>query len=148
MMTLDYYDAWYQNAPNLHLGLGVLSAILLIIRFVWRLSNPQPKGIGKAWEQKAAIWAHRFFYLLIASIIISGYLITTAEGQAVYVFGWFEIPATLYGYANQESLAGEFHDWLSITLVALLVLHILATLKHHFIDRDATLRRILGDQKD
>ena len=148
MMGLDYYDSWYQKAPNLHLGLGVVSAVLLILRFGWRLSNTQPDGLGKAWEQRAALWAHRLFYLLISAIIISGYLITTADGQGVYFFGWFEIPATVYGHENQEDVAGDIHDWLSLFLMAMVVLHTLATLKHHFINHDATLSRIFGNNKD
>lgn len=148
MMGLGYYDSWYQKAPNLHLSLGVVSAVLLVLRFGWRLSNTQPDGLGEAWEQRAALWAHRLFYLLISAIIISGYLITTADGQGVYFFGWFEIPATVYGHENQEDVAGNIHDWLSLLLMAMVALHTLATLKHHFINHDATLSRILGNNKD
>ena len=77
-------------------------------------------------------------------MVTSGYLITTADGQAVVVFGLFEIPATLYGLENQEDVAGAIHDWLATLLIALAALHGLAALKHHFIDRDPTLLRMLG----
>jgi cytochrome b561 len=76
--------------------------------------------------------------------MLSGYLISTADGRAVEVFGWFSIPATLSGLENQEDIAGEIHEWLAFTLIGLVMLHALAATKHHFINRDATLKRMLG----
>ncbi|HHH35998.1 MAG TPA: cytochrome b [Gammaproteobacteria bacterium] len=143
MVDLDYYHPWYQKAPDLHRGLGVIVAALLIFRQGWRLSNPHPEILGRPWEQRVAVWVHRLFYLLIAATVISGYLITTADGHALPVFDWFEIPATLYGFDNQEDIAGVAHDWLANMLMGLALLHSLAALKHHFIDRDPTLRRML-----
>jgi cytochrome b561 len=143
MVDLDYYDPWYQKAPDLHRSTGVIVALMLIIRLAWRLSNPQPEPIGKPWEQRMAAWAHRLFYVLIAAISISGYLITTADGQAVHVFNWFEIPSTFYGFDNQEDIAGEVHQWLTYILIAMVVLHTLAALQHHFFHRDDSLRRII-----
>jgi cytochrome b561 len=144
MVGLDYYHPWYQKAPDLHRGLGVIVAALFVFRLGWRLSNPHPEILGKPWERRAAVWVHRLFYALIAATVVSGYLITTADGQALSVFGWFEIPATIHGFGNQEDIAGVVHEWLANGMIALVVLHSLAALKHHFIDRDPTLRRMLG----
>ena len=144
MVGLDYYHPWYQLAPDLHRSLGVLVGGLLLLRLGWRLSNPRPAIVGRPWERRVAVTVHRLFYALIAAIVVSGYLITSAGGQAVSVFGWFEIPATLYGFEHQEDIAGRVHEWLANGVIALAVLHSLAALKHHFIDRDPTLRRMLG----
>lgn len=144
MVDLDYYDVWYKTAPDIHRSIGVIVALLLIIRLAWRLSSIYPEIIGKPWEKILAIWIHRLFYALIISIIISGYLMTTADGQAVSVFSWFDIPALLYDYENQEDIAGEIHEWLTHILIILVALHSLAALKHHFFNRDNTLRRMLG----
>ena len=75
--------------------------------------------------------------------MIAGYLISTAEGRPIEVFGWFAVPATFYGPENQEDVAGEIHEILAWLLILLSSGHTLAALKHHFIDRDATLRRML-----
>jgi len=144
IVDLDYYDPWYKTAPDLHLGLSAIVGLLLVMRMGWRLSNPHPQIIGKPWEQRTALWVHRLFYALIVTIISSGYLITTADGKVLSVFGWFDIPATFSGYPNQEDIAGEVHELLSNMLILLVVLHSLAALKHHFINRDPTLRRMLG----
>ena len=143
MVGLEYDHPWYQKAPDLHRGLGAITGLLLLFRFGWRLANPQPAMLGRPWERCVALWVHRIFYALIAAVVVSGYLITTADGQGVSVFGWFEVPATIHGFDNQEDIAGVIHQWLANGLIALLVLHSLAALKHHFIDGDATLRRML-----
>lgn len=144
MVELDYYHPWYKLAPDLHRSFGVIVASLMIFRLVWRLNNMRPRELGEAWERRIATWLHRLFYVLIAGIAVSGYLVTTAEGQPVVVFNLFDIPATFTGFENQEDIAGEIHEWLTTTLIVLVSLHALAALKHHFINRDSTLRRMFG----
>ncbi len=143
MVDLDYYHPWYQKAPDLHRSFGILVAALLLLRWIWRLFNPLPLIEGKAWERHIAVWVHRLFYVLIAGAALSGYLISTASGQGIDVFGWFEIPATFYGVENQEDIAGEVHDVLTHSLFFLALFHALAALNHHFIDRDTTLCHML-----
>jgi cytochrome b561 len=75
---------------------------------------------------------------------LSGYLISTADGRPVDVFGIFTLPATLSGLPNQADTAGDLHLAMAIAVIVLAALHALAALKHHFIDRDRTLRRMLG----
>ena len=76
--------------------------------------------------------------------MVSGYLISTADDRAIEVFGWFEIPATLTSIENQEDIAGEFHFYLALTLISLASAHALAAIKHHLIDKDNTLRRMMS----
>ncbi|WP_237055504.1 cytochrome b [Microbulbifer sediminum] len=146
MRQLSYYDPWYRQAPEIHKGIGILLLALLLVRLLWKALNPHPGELPGTprWQALTARAAHAGLYLLLLAIMISGYLISTADGRAISVFGWFEVPATLQGLANQEDLAGEVHEVLAWTLMALVTLHALAALKHHFIDRDDTLRRILG----
>lgn len=145
MTSLDYYDPWYHKAPDLHRSIGVLLFGVLLIRLGWRFINPPPAPLPnhRPWERFLATAMHAALYLLMFAIMLSGYLISTAEGKAIEVFGWFTIPATLTG-EHQEDIAGEFHLWLAWTLILLSLLHAAAALKHHFIDRDRTLRRMLG----
>lgn len=148
MVELSYYDAWYKGSLDLHKSIGVLLAITVLLRFAWRQFNPVPKGLsGKTWENHAAHYAHLALYALMAALFVSGYLISTADGRSIPVFGWFEIPATLTG-KNQEDLAGDIHEWLAWSLIALVGLHSLAALKHHFINRDDTLRRMLSAKRN
>ncbi len=144
MTDLDYLDPWYRKAPDLHRSVGVIVAILLPLRWGWRLLNPRPAIIGRPWERHVAIWAHRLFYLLIAATLVAGYLISTADGRAITVFDAFDVPALFPGFENQADIAGEVHEILADLLMLLVGAHTLAALKHHFIDHDATLRHMLG----
>jgi len=146
MVELDYYHPWYQAGPDIHRSIGVLVFLLLIVRFVLRLLSPPPAPVAglSRFETVAAHLAHWGLYLLMLLVPLCGYLISTADGRAVDVFGWFSIPATLTGIPQQEDVAGQLHYYSALLLVLLSSLHALAALKHHFIDRDQTLARMLG----
>ena len=78
------------------------------------------------------------------AVLIAGYLISTADGAGIPVFGLFEVPALISGLPDQADVAGVIHLYLAWGLVIFAGLHGLAALKHHFIDRDVTLVRMLG----
>lgn len=146
MTGLDYYDPWYRRAPALHKSIGILLSLLLLMRLGWRLVNPRPAPLENhaTSERLVASIVHPLLYLLLFATMLAGYLISTADGRSIPVFGWFDVPATLSGIDNQEDIAGEIHLVLAITLVSIAALHALAALKHHFLDRDRTLLRMLG----
>lgn len=145
MVELSYYDPWYTKAPDWHRSVGVLLLGLVVLRLAWRLSNPQPAApAGHApWERALATLAHWALYGLLIIIPLTGYLMSTADGRAVSVFGWFEVPALLAPEKGREDWAGDWHEWLAWAMVGLVVLHALAAIKHHWIDRDTTLTRML-----
>ena len=146
MTSLTLYHPWYHRAPYLHKSIGLLLFMVMVVRLVWRLGNPRPEPLPThaRWERMAAHLMHGVLYLLLFTVMIFGYLISTADGRAIESFGLFSIPATITSIPDQEDVAGEIHEVLAITLIVLVVLHAAAALKHHFIDRDNTLRRMLG----
>jgi len=146
MVELDYYDTWYRKAPDLHKSIGILLFVLTIGRLVWRRSNSIPEALGShnSRERRIAEATHYSLYILLLTIMLSGYLISTADGHAIVVFNWLAIPATIYGIDMQEDIAGIVHLWLAVSLISLVVLHAMAALKHHFFDRDQTLKRMFG----
>ncbi len=146
MVDLSYYDAWYHRAPALHKAIGILLLITLLFRLIWRLTNPVPHIMGPSWERCAALAVHRMHYVLLFALMLSGYLIPTAKGAGIDVFGWFTVPATLSFDRQAADMIGDLHRWLAWSAIGLAAMHTLAALKHHFIDRDATLTRMLGMQ--
>lgn len=146
MVGLSYYDTWYHNAPEIHKSIGVMLMLALIIRLLWRVISPPPKPLSSysTAVRISAVVAHWLLYSLLIAILFSGYLISTADGKPISVFGWFSLPALLTGAGEQADLAGDIHLWLAWSIVILSGLHGLAALKHHFIDRDITLKRMLG----
>ena len=143
MTGLDYYDPWYRKGPDLHRSIGVLLGLIMLVRIAWRLGNPRPAPLSPPGrELKLAHAAHLLLYLLPLLLIVSGYLISTADGRAVDVFGLFEVPATLQGIEGQEDIAGDVHFILAMILLTVVALHAGAALRHHFILKDDTLRRM------
>jgi len=143
MVDLGYYDPWYRRAPELHKSIGSLLFGIMLLRLAWRYSNPRPEPIGSPCEQKIARLVHTLFYVLLFTLVLSGYLISTADGRPIQVFQLFTVPATISGIDRQEDIAGEVHKILAYTVMGLAALHALAALKHHFIDGDHTLKRVL-----
>jgi len=144
MVTLDYYDAWYHRAPELHKSIGMLLLILLLFRFGWRLTNKRPELMGRAWEKIVALATHRVHYLLMFAITLSGYFIPTAEGKGIEIFNWFAIPALFSFEKQQVNFIGQLHLISAWALIGLAAIHAAASLKHHIVDGDATLARMLG----
>ncbi|MFJ5158199.1 cytochrome b [Pantoea sp. NPDC088449] len=146
MVGLGYYDSWYHDAPEIHKGIGLLLFAALLARIGWRFLSPPPKPLqsDSLSVRRAARVAHGLLYGLLLVLLLSGYLISTAEGKPISVFGWFNVPALFSGAAQQADLAGDIHLWMAWSLILLSALHALAALKHHFIDRDVTLKRMLS----
>ena len=146
MTGLDYYDPLYHSLPWWHKSIGLLVLFLLIMRFMWKLLSiePQPPGNHKQWETRLAHVTQHLFYLLILLITLSGYFIATAEGKGIDFFNVFELPAVISEIdEGTADLFGEAHQLLSYLLAGFVILHSLGALKHHFIDKDETLKRML-----
>jgi len=147
MVELTYYDPWYRQAPGIHKAVGICLFLAVIGRLAWRWANPSPAPRGHRIERIAARLVHGLLYTLLFALMTAGYLISTADGSAIDVFGLFAVPATISDLPNQEDVAGLVHQWLAWTLIALVGLHTLAALKHQFIDRDGTLARMFRPEK-
>jgi cytochrome b561 len=142
MVTLNYYSPYYQSAPDLHRSVGILLLILLVLRFAWRLANARPDDADLSpLERFAAPIVHWGFYVLLFALMVSGYLISSADGRAVAVFDWFSVPSIVENKGLEEP-AGEVHEILAYLTIALMVLHAAAALKHHFLDRTRVLTRM------
>lgn len=146
MVGLSYYDPWRQSAPDLHKSIGIVLFAVMLLRVLWRVLNPTPAALSShgPLTRLASKLGHGALYLGLFGVMISGYLISTADGRGIDVFGLFSVPAALTGIPQQEDIAGAIHEYLAWSLVIFAVLHGLAALKHHFIDRDSTLLRMFG----
>ncbi|MFL1543178.1 cytochrome b [Pseudomonas sp. O39] len=146
MVGLDYYSTWRKDAPDLHKSIGITLFAIMLVRIVWRLISPPPPPLASysRLTRIGAAFGHAFLYLGLFAVMIAGYLISTADGVGIPVFGLFEIPVVVSGLPDQADTAGVVHLYLAWVLVVFAGLHGVAAFKHHFIDRDATLTRMLG----
>lgn len=146
MVDLGYYDDWYYQAPWWHKGIGIVTALLIIVRWGWSLFRQTPPGINSIphWQHLAAKVTHQSMNVVAIIIAISGYIMVTAKGDGLSVFDWFTIPAIISNKPDWVDPAGAIHLWAAYFLIAMASVHALAAIKHHFIDKDATLKQMLA----
>lgn len=134
MVGLDYYSPYYKSAPDLHRSLGLLVLLALVVRIAWRLINVKPNDDDLSpLERTASRAVHHAFYPLLIVLLVSGYLISTADGRAIDVYGWFSVPAVVAA-PGLEDAAGLVHAWSAYAVMALAVVHSAAALKHRYWD--------------
>ncbi|GAA5784778.1 cytochrome b [Chitiniphilus shinanonensis] len=128
-----------------HKWIGISVLALVVLRLVWRAWRGAPSALPgqPAWQVKAAAGIHHLLYLLMLALPLVGWLMSSAKGFPVVLFGVLQLPDLV---SRNEALGhqlAEAHEVLAYLLLAVVILHVLAALKHHFIDRDETLRRML-----
>lgn len=135
------------NGPvAVHVSLGVLILVLTLARLAWRIMNPPPElpATMKDWEKKLSVATHVLFYVLMIGLPLSGALgfagfsSRDMGGQTVNVLGLFPFPLI----PNPGLPAIAMHKIGTNLAIALTVLHVLAALKHQFVDKDGLLRRM------
>lgn len=145
MVDLTYYSQWYKTAPHWHKSVGVMLLFLTIFRLAWRFLSVSPRPIASHSKpvKVASKVTHAAIYVLLFVLMISGYLISTADDRAIDVFNWFSLPAFGELFDNQADIAGLIHEYVAYVLIAFSVLHAVAAIKHHVVDKDETLKRMI-----
>lgn len=127
-----------------HKWLGVTIFFLVILRLLWRATHPAPalNLSMPVWQERIMQFTHIALYLLMVMIPVVGWLMSSAKGYTVNYFGLFELPDLV----GKDKVLGhqlkEIHEFMANGLMALVGLHILAALKHQFIDKDGLLARM------
>ena len=133
-------SGWYFA---LHISLGLTAALLLAMRLMWRVRQAPPvlPGTVPAWQAKAARISHALLYTLLVLMPLTGYLGAAFSGEAL---GYFGLPLPRWS-AKNEALKEQFftaHSLIAWLLVAMIAMHIGASLKHLLIDKDTVFRRM------
>ncbi len=131
---------------TVHKSLGITILIIMILRVLWKLTNSIPKLPKNTpkWENIAVKLTHLSLYLLAFIMPFSGWLMSTASNNAPDFWWWFKW--SLPGISTNHHLADfahALHNILAWVIIGFVCLHILAALKHHFINKDDVLRRML-----
>jgi len=122
-----------------HKTVGMIILLLTLARLAYRLKNPPPPFPPElpAWERFAAVWNHRLFYTLLIAMPIVGFIAVSgfASGPTTPIAGGIQVPVIPGVSRDTGELAGEVHEIAAFLLVALILVHIAAALKHQFVDR-------------
>ena len=132
----------YDMVLMLHNSLGILILLLAIFRVCWKWLNIRPEPLAtKKILIKLATFIHVLFYIIFFVIPISGYLLTNLQGDVVSFFGT-QLPEILERNIDMKRSVHSIHDILGNILLAMLSLHVVGALYHHYWLRDNTLRRM------
>ena len=128
-----------------HKWIGVTIFMLALARVAWRLTHGAPAlpSSMPAWQQRVAAATHVLLFVLIVVIPLTGWLYSSAAGVPTVYLGLLQLPDLV---ARDKALADQLrlvHVSLNYIMLALVVVHAAAALKHHLVDRDDVLRRML-----
>jgi cytochrome b561 len=131
-----------------HKELGVVALVLVALRLAWRFGNRVPRLAENLpeWQKVAARFVHLCFYGLLFALPITGWVMSSATAIPVSFLGWFQLPDLVSRSEHLFQLFIAIHKWLGYALIAFVCVHVGAALRHHFVLRDDTLRKMLpGD---
>lgn len=151
---------------NFHKSLGLTVLLLTLVRIVWRLGHKPPPlpDHMPAIQKLAAHGSHLGFYVLLIVLPLSGWIFTDSVGFPAPFWGLFEMPALyrwdetsktviLFGFVRIRGVFADgvqawhgmqaTHRWIGYAMMALIVVHVGAALKHTFVDKDGLLLRMV-----
>lgn len=128
-----------------HKSFGITVLALAVFRLIWRLSNPVPSIVAETrpWERVLARISHVLLYALIFALPLSGWMMSSAKNYPVSWFSKIQLPDLVAPSERTFQFMHDAHEALFGALVVVALLHIAGALKHHFIDRNDVLKRML-----
>lgn len=128
-----------------HKWLGVTVLGLACLRLLWRITHaapPLPDTMSR-WQKGGAHALHGLLYLLVFAVPLSGYFYSLAAGVPVVYLGVIPLPVLIGPDPQLKPILQQVHYFLNLVLLGGFALHVVAALKHQFIDRDGVLKRML-----
>ncbi len=136
------------RALMVHKSIGITLLALVLLRLLWRLLSTRPAADDQMprWQQWSARFTHELLYLCMVVMPVSGWVVNSAANVPMSWFGLFQIPDPFAAVSAMKSDAMLVHEVTAWVFIGLIVIHVAAALHHHFIRKDATLRRMLSSR--
>ena len=134
---------------NWHKWAGVVILALSALRLLWRLAHRPPalprrvEAAMPAWQRRAHHATHGLLYALFFTVPLVGWAYSSAAGFSIVLFGVLPLPDFVPADKALAALIKPWHEISAFALAGLVLLHVAAALKHHFVDRDGLLQRML-----
>lgn len=128
-----------------HKWAGVTIFLFALVRLAWRATHPAPPlpGDMPPWQRVAAHAIHHLLYVLILAVPLTGWLMSSAKGFQTVWFGLLPLPDLLAKNKELGETLALVHQALNFGMAALVIAHVGAAIKHHIVDRDDILARML-----
>ena len=129
---------------NWHKWAGVTILVLSALRLLWRLTHRPPADVPMpAWQARAAHAAHLALYTLFFAVPLAGWAYSSAAGFPIVLYGVLPLPDFVAPDRALAETLKALHRWLAYGLAAVVVVHVAGAFKHHLVDRDGLLLRML-----
>ncbi|WP_296650068.1 cytochrome b [Rhodoferax sp.] len=143
------FSPWRLKLYNWHKWAGMAVLLLSAVRLFWRLTHRPPAlpatmiGAMPVWQAQAYHATHHLMYLLFFAVPLLGWTYSSAAGFPIVWLGLLPLPDLLSADKALAELIRPWHQWTAFALMGLVALHVAAALKHHWVDRDGLMQRIL-----
>ena len=129
-----------------HKSIGITLLLLASFRLIWRIAGTRPETPPGTpdWEHKAAALSHTLLYMFMLAIPVTGWLMNSAKNIPFKLFLLVPWPDLVSPSEPWGKVFEEWHESLVAAFIVLILLHVAAALRHHFIKRDQVLNRMLG----
>ena len=139
-----HLSPWKLKVYSWHKWSGVTIFLLAALRLGWRAGHRPPElPAMPTWQQRAAAWTHVGLYVLMFAIPLSGWLMSSAKGVPTVYFGVLPLPDLLAKDVELGKQLADVHEALAWLMISLVAMHAGAALKHHLLDKDDVLKRML-----
>jgi cytochrome b561 len=132
------------DAMMFHVSFGITIMMVIVARFVWRLTHPvAPDSSLPEWQKVASESVHWLLYATVFATTLTGWLFESTRGWTIYLFGLIPLPQLVEQTSSFGKAVGRYHSTLTWVLIALVAAHVLAALGHFFFYKDKVLQRML-----
>ncbi|MGA0055000.1 MAG: cytochrome b [Steroidobacteraceae bacterium] len=144
-LTVPVNRAEYSRLLKIHKSLGLIVLFLIAFRFIWNWRVPRPElPIEMTWSQMlASKISHHSLYLAMLLVPLIGWMASMTYGGRTFFFGLFELPVWLPKNLEWANVLQPAHIWLAWGMLAVVGVHVVASLWHHFVKKDATLVQMM-----
>ncbi|MEA3404120.1 MAG: cytochrome b [Pseudomonadota bacterium] len=151
LIALGMYMHELEKSPekfelyDLHKSLGIGLFLLMMLRLVWLKISPNPEQLSKnKFEHILGHAVKGILYLAMIMMPISGWVMSNSGGHEVAFFDFFVLPQIVGENETIHEIAKAIHGTAGPLMILVVLLHIAGALKHHFVYKDDTLKRMLG----
>ncbi len=131
-------------AMTFHVSSGMLILMLIVLRFLWRLTHPvAPESSLPDWQRVSSELVHWMLYVMVLATTITGWLFASFRGWSLSFFYLFPLPMLASDNAAAGKAIDGLHQAAEWLLLALIAIHVAAALAHIFIYRDRIMQRML-----
>jgi cytochrome b561 len=133
-------------AMTLHVSTGITVLVLVVLRFLWRLTHPvAPENHLPPWQRVSSELVHWLLYVAVLLTTVTGWFFESARGWTIALYGVIPLPRLVSEGSSLGIGIGGWHVTLVWVLITLIGVHVLAAVLHLAVYRDRVMQRMLPD---